>query len=288
MKLRLFILLLLTGCTLLSDGQTTIGQTTIPTGFSRELTPVRGHYKALASLSPRPGYSGQELDNLKFPFDKAMADVVLSQKPFYLQSVTLDDFQLPAPPANSSEQTRAELNYLLALQHSRTPEEVRSSLYMSNIHETPGDVGRSIGYWTTTGKLPMTDTLLENISHDVDFFLWSIKFKYSRPRPYMLDPRIHDLEESRAASYPSGHVTYAYIYAYIYQELAPEFTDLFIQKAYAMAHARELIGVHYPSDSEGSRIFSRQFVDKLFQNKQFLHDFEKAKKEWASRKGDYR
>jgi acid phosphatase (class A) len=96
----------------------------------------------------------------------------------------------------------------------------------------------------------------------------------------MLDSRIRDLEQSRAASYPSGHVVYAYIYAYIYQELAPDFTDVFIGKADAMAHARQIIGVHYPSDCEVSRIFARQFVTKLFQNEQFLRDFAEVKKEW--------
>ncbi|GGA85348.1 phosphatase PAP2 family protein [Puia dinghuensis] len=280
MKVSLFLLFFFIGCSALAYGQMSIS-----TGFSRELTTARGHYKTLASLSPQPGYSSKDLDNVKFPFDKAKADEVLSQKPFYLRSVTLDDFQLPTPPANSSEQTRAELDYLLQLQHNRTAEDVRSSLYMSNVFETPSDVGRSIGYWAGPEQLPMTDTLFAHISRDADFFLWSIKFKYNRPRPYMLDPRIHDLEESLAASYPSGHVTYAYIYAYIYQELAPEFTDLFVGKAYAMAHAREIIGVHYPSDSEGSRIFARQFVNKLFQNAQFLHDFEKAKQEWTVQAG---
>ena len=274
MKVSLFLLFFFVGCSVLA-----YGQMTAPTGFSRELTPARGHYKTLALLSPQPGYSGKDLDNVKFPFDKAKADEVLSQKPFYLRSVTLDDFQLPAPPANSSQQTRAELDYLLTLQQNRTAEDVRSSLYMSSVFETPSDVGRAIGYWASPEQLPMTDTLFARLSHDADYFLWSIKFRYCRPRPYMLDSRIRDLEESRAASYPSGHVTYAYIY----QELAPEFTDLFVGKAYAMAHARELIGVHYPSDSEGSRVFARQFVNKLFQNPQFLRDFEKAKQEWTAK-----
>ena len=98
----------------------------------------------------------------------------------------------------------------------------------------------------------------------------------------MLDSRIRDLEQSRAASYPSGHVVYAYIHAYIYQELAPDFTDVFIGKADAMAHARQIIGVHYPSDCEVSRIFARQFVTKLFQNDQFLREFAEVKKEWEA------
>ena len=71
------------------------------------------------------------------------------------------------------------------------------------------------------------------------------------------------------------------MHAYIYQELAPEFTDIFIKDAYDMAHSREIIGVHYPSDSEASRIFARQFVNMLFENKEFLKDFENVKKEWA-------
>ena len=125
---------------------------------------------------------------------------------------------------------------------------------------------------------------MSNVEKDGDYFLWSFKFKYSRVRPYILEPRIHDLEESRASSYPSGHVTYAYIRAYIYQELAPEFTDVFMAKAYQMSHARQIIGVHYPSDCEGSRIFARQFVNMLFENEAFRRDFENVKKEWAAKK----
>ena len=48
-----------------------------------------------------------------------------------------------------------------------------------------------------------------------------------------------------------------------------------------MAHSREIIGVHYPSDSEASRMLARQLVNKLFQNEKFLKDFEQVKKEWA-------
>ena len=64
-------------------------------------------------------------------------------------------------------------------------------------------------------------------------------------------------------------------------ELAPEFTDFFIKDAYDMAHSREIIGVHYPSDSEASRIFARQFVNMLFENDKFLKDFQKVKEELA-------
>jgi len=250
---------------------------------TKALTPVRGNYKVFESLSPKPKAPNLEIDKLRLPFDQPWADKVLSVKPIYLKNTSVDDFKLPDPPANSSEQTRAELNYLLTLQHTRDAEDISSSLYMSDHQETPSDIGRLIGYWADLQKLPLTDSLMENVERDGDYFLWSLKFKYARVRPYVVDPRIHDLEESRAASYPSGHVTYAYIRAYIYQELAPEFTDFFIAKAYNMSRARQIMGVHYPSDCEGSRIFARQFVNMLLENEKFRHDFENVKREWASK-----
>jgi acid phosphatase (class A) len=254
-------------------------------GFDSSLAPVRGNYKVFESLSPQPKATNLDVDKLRFPFDQSWADKMLAIKPVYLQNVSVDDFKLPDPPANSSDQERAELNYLLYLQHNRTAEDISSSIYMSDHLDTPpSEVGQAIGYWTEPQKLPLTDSLMDKVTTDGNYFLWALKFKYARVRPYIVEPRIHDLEESRASSYPSGHVTYAYIYAYIYQELAPEFSDYFLAKAYMMSHARQIIGVHYPSDCEGSRIFARQFVDRLFTNEKFRRDFEQVKKEWAAKR----
>jgi len=249
-----------------------------------DLTPVRGHYKTLAAIDPKPLTDHEAIDKLTFPYDEKFARKVLSDKPYYLKNVTPSDFMLPDPPANSSPQTRAELNYLFGLQQSRSNEDIRSSLYMSSVFLSPADMGKLIGYWFDLVKLPLTDSLFSNVAEDANYFLWSLKFKYERVRPYMLDPRIHDLEESSASSYPGGHVTYAYIYAYIYALLAPEFTDYFIKDAYAMAHAREIIGVHYPSDSEASRIFARQMVNMFLKNQKFISDLQKAKNEWDTNK----
>jgi len=253
-------------------------------GYDKDLAPVRGNYKTFESLSPRPKAPNLDIDKLKFPFNQAWADKVLSVKPVYLTTVSVNDFKIPDPPANSSDQARAELNYLLSLQYNRTMEDITTSIYMSNNPESPSDVGQQIGYWTDPQKLPLTDSLMDNVEKDGDFFLWSLKFKYARVRPYVVEPKIHDLEESRASSYPSGHVVYAYIRAFIYTELAPEFKDYFISKAYIMSRVRQIIGVHYPSDCEGSRIFARQFVNMLFENEKFRHDFENVKKEWAAKR----
>ncbi len=264
---------------------------------AKELTPARGHYKQLSTVNPMPKSPHEDIDKQKFITDQPTIDRRMSLKPNYLQNVNVDDFKIPDVPANSSELTRAEINYLLALQKYRTAEDVRSSLYMANVYYNlrvkPTDstynryrrnlffIGRSIGSWFNPETLPVTADFMARVWQDASYFIWSLKFKYARIRPVVVDPRIKNLEVTDWAAYPSGHASNSYINAFIYQELAPEFTDFFIKDAFDMAHSREIIGVHYPSDSESARIFARQFVNKLFQNEKFLADFQKVKEEWA-------
>lgn len=267
--------------------------------MQRSLTPARGHYKQLSAFSPKPKSSHEEIDKQKFVTDKETIERRMSLTPNYLKNVSVEDFKIPDVPANSSDQTRAEINYLLALQNSRTEEEVRASLYMADIYYNlrvkPEDstyamyrrnlfhIGSSIGSWFNPDSMPLTANLIANVWRDASYFIWSLKFKYARIRPVFIDADIKNLQETDWAAYPSGHASNSYINAYIYQELAPEFTDVFIKDAYDMAHSREILGVHYPSDSESGRIFARQFVNLLFQNPQFLSDFELVKKEWSEK-----
>src|SRR6187402_220629 len=82
----------------------------------RKLDPVKGYYKSLQAFNTKPKSPNEEIDKQKFPYDVAAAERRLSLKPYYLENVKLEDFKIPDPPANSSEQTRAEINYLLTLQ----------------------------------------------------------------------------------------------------------------------------------------------------------------------------
>ena len=265
----------------------------------KALTPARGHYKQLEAFNPNPKSSNEAIDKQKFVTDKESIDRRMNLKPIYLTNITVDDFNIPDVPANSSEKTRAEINYLLALQNSRTAEEVRQSLYMADIYYNlrvkPEDstytqyrknlfhIGSSIGSWFNPDNMPVTANLIANVWRDASYFIWSLKFKYARIRPVFIDSDVKNLQETDWAAYPSGHAANSYVNAYLFQEFAPEFADIFVKDAYDMAHSREIIGVHYPSDSESARIFARQFVNKLFENEKFLKDFELAKKEWKER-----
>ena len=46
-----------------------------------------------------------------------------------------------------------------------------------------------------------------------------------------------------------------------------------------MAFSREILGVHFPSDSESGRVLARQVVDRMLQVPRFRQDLEEARRE---------
>jgi acid phosphatase (class A) len=261
-----------------------------------QLTPARGHYEKLARFDSQPSAPNLRLDEQRFVSKPASVEKVRNLKQEFIH-VPLDEFKLPACPANSSKQTRAEIDYLLRLQEQRTEEEGKRALYFAPFGysttmkttdpQFPANqanlfyVGPSIGTWFNSKSLPLTAALMGRMWRDASYHVWSLKFKYARIRPWVIDPRIKNLEDANWAAFPSGHSSYSHILAYLYSELAPEFSDIFLTDARNIAHSREIIGVHYPSDSEAGRIFARQFVDALLQNDKFKTEFAKVREEWS-------
>ena len=206
-----------------------------------------------------------------------------------------EKFSIADPPANSSSQTRAELDYLLQLQSQRSTEDERASAFYAGVYYRPGikpgdneyarfqrnlfHIGRSIGTWFNADSLPLTAALVANVWEDASYYIWRYKNYFLRIRPYKLETKLNNLEETNWAAYPSGHATNSYVNAYLFSELVPEFNSFFLKDAYDMAHSREIIGVHYPSDSESGRLLAWQLVKRLQANETFKKEFEAAKEE---------
>ena len=283
----------------------------------KQTPPAWGHTKKIAAQNQKPTQGMETFDTLHFilaagetkvqhiertggpSVEKQSAPVGdligngRKRTPYYL--TTTEKFFIPDFPPNSSEQTRAELDYLLQLQKQRSEEDVRASLfyagvyYRTAIQPTDKDysrfqrnlfhIGRSIGTWFNADSLPLTAALVANVWKDAEYLIWKYKNYFIRIRPYKLEPALKNLEETNWAAYPSGHATNSYINAYLYSELLPEFSSFFIKDAYDMAHSREIIGVHYPSDSESGRVLAWQIVKRLLTNEKFKKDFEAAKAE---------
>jgi acid phosphatase (class A) len=66
----------------------------------------------------------------------------------------------------------------------------------------------------------------------------------------------------------------------VLSRFAPQRRDVLVASALDMAWSRELLGVHYPSDSEAGRVLAGEFVRMLFEQADFRQAFDDARQEW--------
>jgi acid phosphatase (class A) len=203
--------------------------------------------------------------------------ILKNKKPVYLVDWK-GRLHLPKYPCNTSERTRAELDYLLDLQEKRSPEELK--LIQDELEYDQLYIGRSFGSGFNRKDLPLTLLLLQRVYQDVAIVVLNFKKEQPRTRPSVLDSRIHPAIPMPAwPAYPSGHATVAFSYAFVLQELMPTKREALLKEAFAIGRHREVAGVHFPSDTSAAKLVARQVVDLLCEQPKFREDFEKSRKE---------
>ena len=269
-----------------------------PRKVNRQELPVAAHYRQLAAMSRTAQSEFAASDTVRFPAAKGSAT---SRAALSLPTVFVHDFQrelrLPPPPANSSAQTRAELDYLLRIQQTRNADQIQQAQafsdvdYMPMLNDTTHPhyranipsllaVGRPAGDWFTARNLPVLTRLLQRVHQDASHTYYTLKYEYNRPRPYQLEPRLEPLEQAGSPSYPSSHGAAAYVNAYLFSELEPQLAPKFLTVAFQITQSREVQGIDYPSDGEAARIWARGFVNYLLGNPTFVAEWKRAKSEW--------
>jgi acid phosphatase (class A) len=280
-------------------------------GFSQSfhsLEPIRGHYKTLAEISSAPNQKRANMDTINFPWSEyskaALSNSLM--RTYYLS--TEDEAKLPELikfPANSSDQTRAELDFMLSLQTKRTNEEIDRVNYIANIGSWPGIINpldpdyqenrkqlfyiaSPVGEWFNDDNFPAITQLLVNCIQDIRVTEFRLKRHFKRPRPYHLEPRLNPLARINSPSFASGHTLWAFAEAYIFSEIIPEKRDQFLRMAEEVRWSRELMGIHYPSDNEASRVVGWYLLKYWYNNPRFVDDMEKAKIEWLKKKDNFK
>ena len=265
-----------------------------------ELT--KKHYKELKRLNSNKRTEYVSMDAIVYPTDNYLDFILVyaSNKPYYLSSNQVN-FILNSVnfPANSSEQTRAELDFLLDLQKKRTDKEVERVMKLArigywphkNYTKTDDRYERNLkdlffmlrevsGNKHTAKDFPQTAKLLKGIMNDARLLEFVLKFNKIRARPYHLDLNIKPLQEIPTPSFASGHTLWAYIQAYTLSELMPEKRGEFISLAYEIGLSREIMGVHFPSDDETARQIAHKMLSLMWNTDTFQKDFRAAKAEW--------
>lgn len=272
-------------------------------GYSQSFTlaPVSDHYKDLQRINGQPNPSRSWMDTLTYPPSEFSSSIVyLLVKPHYLTDgevkIISESIQFPA---NSSDQVRKELDYLLDLQGKRTPEQVTRVKvlgdigYWPPINMMPSHPGYKqnlldlffegkeiIGESVNATNFPKLSTLLQGVMQDMRVMEYTIKYKQLRARPYHLEPSLKPLARMTSPSYASGHSLWAFLQAFTWSEVIPERQKDFIALAEEIRRSREIMGIHYPSDDEAARQIAYKMLQSYFKKESFKKDLGDAVNEW--------
>ncbi len=263
---------------------------------------AKNHYSTLQALGSSDRKQYAWMDTIAYPPELYKNNTLLFAlvKPHYLTSSQVGYLVNAVQfPANSSEQTRAELDYLLELQNNRTEKQIERVLELAKIGYWPDanhvpthrsyarnlenlffELKEVIGDECTAEKYPNTSKLLQGVMNDMRLIEFAVKYHLLRARPYQLEPKLAPLKKISSPSFASGHTLWAYIQAYTLGELIPNKRKAFVDLAYEIGESREIMGVHYPSDEEVARQLAHRMLLLMWHTDTFQLDFQKAKQEW--------
>jgi hypothetical protein len=118
----------------------------------------------------------------------------------------------------------------------------------------------------TQSSHPWTFGLMQIALRVGEFQAMHYKYKFNRPRASTLSPWLMPpIEVPRHASYPSGHSTQSHLVALILGEVMPDWargTNAPLRLlAQRIARNREVMGLHYPSDTKaGEKLAKESFL----------------------------
>jgi acid phosphatase (class A) len=171
--------------------------------------------------------------------------------------------QFAPPPGPDSPATRAELDELLALQATRTHEQVTAA--RADRKTRIERFYPALGFAAEAPRLPALERLAERIEDDVRIYIRAAKDRFRRLRPYEIERRVQTcIDDVRGdLSFPSGHAAFGWAMAYLLEGMVPERSAELQARAEEFARQRMLCGVHFRSDLEAGRIGAQRLLAEM-------------------------
>ena len=195
------------------------------------------------------------------PAAEYMSAIITDDDPikrWFIVSGLMDEICLSAPK-NDSDTTRRDLDALVELVGNASEEDVAFAgfvenednimkLFMRVLSEAGVNASVEEYYRVDNQTLPL---------------LHYLKHKINRPRPYQLAhhfglpvlPLVRT--DAQTASYPSGHALVSFVMSEYYSRKHPRLAPVLMELGEKIAKSRENVGIHYPSDTEVSRLISK-------------------------------
>jgi hypothetical protein len=151
-------------------------------------------------------------------------------------------------PANSSDETRNELDYLVKLTSDIDDEDFKFCYLLEML------------------GLDVDGKMIKELCSKTNPVLFYLKDVFNRPRPYQLAKELNlpifpiIRTDANSAAYPSGHTLDFLVTLYHFGKMKPEAAEEIDEFYHEIKRVRELSGVHFPSDRKVSEYLFKQLV----------------------------
>jgi acid phosphatase (class A) len=210
-----------------------------------------------------------------------LAPALLSQAPRPKPYVTADQLDvkvlLPVPIASQSE-----LPEVHHVQDTRTPAQIARAK-ADDAEEDMFVFNTVLGGKFNAASLPLTATLSARVHANEGVITNPAKAYFRRIRPFNVDHTLKPVCKVKGDpndyGYPSGHSASGYLEALVLIQMVPEKRNEILARADDYAHNRVVCGVHYPSDTQASKLVAYATMGLMMNNAEFQRDLAAAKAE---------
>lgn len=170
----------------------------------------------------------------------------------------LDEFKELFPPQNSNERVKQEMNLVKEKMKSLSNPQLREE-YMA----IDKDLRAYAAYYCSNLGVLDAARWFDEMNVATGSFILKLKYWFQRPRPYQL-ASLFDMElfpmhscSSLSPAFPSGHTFQAFLIESWLKAKGVEnnFSEL-------VARSRVALGLHYPSDNQGSFEIAQKIIEK--------------------------
>lgn len=198
---------------------------------------------------------------------------------------------LPEPPSNSSSVFTTDLSaHIDGIQKRTTAEGETARQDVDDSAEYYCKIfSQVLGKTFSQTASPQLYKLFKTIYPSAVDATQSCKAYYHRLRPFV------QLYESTATggtpendplrnngSYPSGHACAGWLYALIMSEIAPDYQEALLNRAFQYGNGRVITGYHWQSDVDMGRLVGAAAYARMHTNKDFMEQLEKAMNEYKN------
>ncbi|WP_368466090.1 phosphatase PAP2 family protein [Hoeflea sp. TYP-13] len=162
------------------------------------------------------------------------------------------------PPERGSAEHKTQMDIVLWLQETRTPQQVAFAEKTLNLERFAPIISTSLVGVDGKALKETLDGVISEVRMDYD----ALKGVYDEPRPFQIDDRVRPVGDARpVAAYPSGHSIRATVYGTLLSGIFPEHEADLMELANQVGYGRVIAGAHYPVDVTAGQKLGAAYAD---------------------------